>query len=63
MDKAKKLQTNAKYLSKFKAVPVRVPLEEWDAVSAAAEKAGQAVSAYALQAVRERMARDAEKRD
>lgn len=58
MDKAKKLQTNAKYLSKFKAVPVRVPLAEYERMKSTAADAGQSPSAYALQAIRERMERD-----
>lgn len=58
MDKKRKLETNARYLAKFQRVPVRVPLEEWPAVQQAAAAAGQAVSAYMLDAVRAKVAAD-----
>ena len=58
MDKKRKLETNARYLAKFKRVPVSVPLDEWDAVQQAAAAAGQSASAYMLQAVRDRVARE-----
>ena len=58
MDMKRKLETNARYLAKFKRVPVSVPLEEWPAIQQAAETAGKAVSAYMLDVVRAQVARD-----
>lgn len=59
MDKTKKLATNARYLAKFKTISIRFPVDEWERVSEAAQREGKAVSAYTVQAVRERMERDA----
>ncbi len=58
-----KLEGNARYLAKFKTVSVRIPQSEWGSVASAAANAGQAISAYILQAVRERMARDQQQTD
>lgn len=58
MDKRRKLETNARYLSKFKTISIRFPVEEWEQIENAARRAGKAVSAYTVQAVRERMERD-----
>ena len=54
----KKKATNERYLSKFKTVSVRFPLEWVDSMQSAAAAAGQSLQGYILQAVRERMERE-----
>ncbi len=49
---------NAKYLAKFKTISIRFPLDEREKISEAAQREGKAVSAYTVQAVRERMERE-----
>lgn len=58
MDMKRKLETNARYLAKFKRVPVSIPLDKWPAVQQAAASAGKAASAYMLDAVLQQVARD-----
>ena len=48
-------KANAKYLASKKTLTIRLDHEEADEISEAAEKAGQSVQAYFLQAVRERL--------
>jgi predicted DNA binding CopG/RHH family protein len=50
-----KLEGNARYLSKFKTVSIRIPEEEFPAVAAAATGEGLALSAYVLEAIREKV--------
>ncbi len=47
---------NARYLSKFKTLTIRVLPEEADAIAEAAAAAEQSVQGYILQATREKMA-------
>jgi len=58
MDKKRKLETNARYLAKFKTISIRFPIDEWEKISKAAQREGKAVSAYTVQAVRERIERE-----
>ena len=46
----RKLESNAKYLSKFKTVSVRIPLDRFPQIEAAASAQGVGVSAYMLHA-------------
>lgn len=48
-------KANAKYLASKKTLTIRIDHEEADEISEAAEKAGQSVQAYFLQAVRDRL--------
>jgi predicted DNA binding CopG/RHH family protein len=57
-----KLESNARYLAKFKTVSIRIPEEELPAVKRAADSAGVALSAYILRAIREQIRRDDEAR-
>lgn len=52
------LEGNALYLAKLKTFTLRVLPEEFEAIKAAAEAAGQSTNAYIVQAVRERMERE-----
>ena len=53
-----KLATNAKYLSQFKAISLRLREPERDALAAHAASMGESVNAYIVRAVRERMERE-----
>ena len=55
MDIKKKYETNNRYLSKFKSVSIRVPLDRWDELQDAASQAGTSASGYILDAVLEKM--------
>lgn len=57
----KKRASNARYLATQKARSIRIKPEEDEQIQAAAAAAGESVQGYILQAVRERMARDAGK--
>ena len=48
-------KANAKYLASKKTLTIRIDHDEADEISDAAEKAGQSVQAYFLQAVRDRL--------
>ena len=48
-------KANAKYLASKKTLTIRLDYDEANEISAAAEKAGQSVQAYFLQAVRDRL--------
>lgn len=48
-------KANAKYLASKKTFTIRIDHDEADEISEAAEKAGQSVQAYFLQAVRDRL--------
>lgn len=48
-------KANAKYLASKKTLTIRIDREEADEISEAAEKEGQSVQAYFLQAVRDRL--------
>ena len=48
-------KANAKYLASKKTLTIRIDHDEADEVSEAAEKEGQSVQAYFLQAVRNRL--------
>ncbi|MEE0708240.1 MAG: hypothetical protein UCO57_05630 [Gemmiger sp.] len=51
----KKYETNGRYLSKFKTISIRVPLERWNELQSAADDTGKSASAYILNAVLEKM--------
>lgn len=53
-----KLRTNAAHLSKLDRLNIRPYKAEGEQIRQAAKDAGQSVTAYVLQAVRERMERD-----
>ena len=55
MDMKKKYETNSRYLSKFKTISVRVPLDRWDGLQSAANQEGKSASGYILDAVLEKM--------
>ena len=55
MDIKKKYETNNRYLSKFKSVSIRVPLDRWDELQDAASQARKSASGYILDAVLEKM--------
>lgn len=55
MDIKKKYETNNRYLSKFKSISIRVPLDRWDELQDAASQAGKSASGYILDAVLEKM--------
>ena len=61
MDKNKKLNTNARYLAKFKTRSIRLTPEEDKRMQDAAILAGQSNQAYILQAIRDRIAHDSNK--
>ena len=48
-------KANAKYLASKKTLTIRLDYDEANEISAAAEKAGQSVQAYFLQAVRDQI--------
>ena len=48
-------KANAKYLASKKTLTIRIDHDEAEEISEAAEKAGQSVQAYFLQAVRDRL--------
>ena len=48
-------KANAKYLASKKTLTIRLDYDEANEISEAAEKAGQSVQAYFLQAVRDRL--------
>lgn len=50
-------KANAKYLASKKTLTIRIDHDEADEISEAAEKEGQSVQAYFLQAVRDRLDR------
>ena len=52
-------KANAKYLASKKTLTIRIDREEADEISEAAEKEGQSVQSYFLQAVRDRLDRKA----
>ena len=55
VDMKKKYETNGRYLSKFKSISIRVPLDRWTALQDAASQAGKSASGYILDAVLEKM--------
>lgn len=55
VDMKKKYETNNRYLSKFKTISVRVPLDRWDGLQSAANQDGKSASGYILDAVLEKM--------
>lgn len=55
MDIKKKYETNNRYLSKFKSISIRVPLDRWNELQDAARQAGKSASGYILDAVMEKM--------
>lgn len=61
MDIKKKYETNNRYLSKFKSISIRVPLDRWDELQDTASQAGKSASGYILDAVLEKMDKTATK--
>ena len=59
MSTAAKRAGNARHIEKLGRIDLRPYKEETETIKAAAQAAGQSTSAYILQAVRERMERDA----
>ena len=53
-----KAASNKRYLDKFKTFTIRVMHDQQQHIQRAAAVAGQSVSAYILQAIRERMERE-----
>ena len=56
-----KLKGNANYLSKFKTLSIRVPLDVFPSLEAAAAAKGESPSGYIWKAAEQRMKHDAEK--
>lgn len=55
---AKKAASNAAHMAKLGAIQIRPYKDEAEQIRAAAAAAGQSTTAYILQAVRERMAKE-----
>lgn len=54
-------KTNERYLAKFLSKTVRIPLEMVGPLNKAAQNAGQSLSAYILESIRQRMKREQHK--
>lgn len=51
-------KTNERYLAKFLSKTVRIPLDMVEPLNKAAQNAGQSLSAYIVESIRQRMERD-----